>query len=29
MANAATVHKDTLVAHGLSATHLDDLESSM
>ena len=29
MADAATVHKDTLVAHGLPATHLDDLRAGI
>jgi len=29
MADTATVHKDTLVAHGLPATHLDDLEAGI
>jgi len=29
MADAATVHKDTLVVHGLPATHLDDLEAGI
>jgi len=29
VADSAAVHKDTLVAHRVAATHLDDLESSI